>query len=110
MLGLRRLKLDAFWLEHLPSEGNPAEDQRKIENFRRQLRAHGLGDRYCLLYHKKPQSTHDLDALTCIGMPKRDLLERLAGPNTLLNLSYSLHPPFLLQFERRIFCDLDPSE
>ena len=35
---------------------------------------------------------------------------RLAGPNTLLNLSYSIHPPLLLQFERRIFCDLDPSE
>jgi hypothetical protein len=34
----------------------------------------------------------------------------MAGPNTLLNLSFSLHPPFLLQFERRIFCDLDPSE
>jgi hypothetical protein len=28
----------------------------------------------------------------------------------LLNLSNSIHPPFLLQFERRIFCDLDPSE
>ena len=110
MLGLRRLKLDAFWLEHLPSEGNPADDQRKIENFRRQLRAHGLGDRYCLLYHEKPESTHDLDVIKCIGMSKRELLERLAGPNTLLNLSYSLHPPFLLQFERRIFCDLDPSE
>jgi len=30
--------------------------------------------------------------------------------NALLNLSYSIHPPFVLQFERRIFCDLDPSE
>jgi hypothetical protein len=28
----------------------------------------------------------------------------------LLNLSYSIHPPLLLKFERRIFCDLDPSE
>jgi hypothetical protein len=46
----------------------------------------------------------------CIGISKRTLLDRLAGPNTLLNLSYSIHPPFLLQFERRIFCDLDPSE
>jgi hypothetical protein len=27
--GLRRLKLDAFWLEHLPSEGNTREDERK---------------------------------------------------------------------------------
>ncbi len=48
--------------------------------------------------------------MRCIGMSRRELLERLAGPNTLLNLSYSLHPPFLLEFERRIFCDLDPSE
>jgi hypothetical protein len=110
MLGLRRLKLDAFWLEHLPSEGNPADDRRKIDNFRRQLRAHGLEDRFCVLYHEKPESAHDLDAIRCIGMPKRELLDRLAGPNTLLNLSYSLHPPLLLKFERRIFCDLDPSE
>jgi len=110
MCGLRRLTLDAIWLEHLPSEGNPRDDQRKIDNFRRQLRAHGLGDRYCLLYHEKPDTAHDLDAIRCIGMSKRELLDRLAGPNTLLNLSYSIHPPLLLKFERRIFCDLDPSE
>ena len=110
MLGLRRLKQDAIWLEHMPSEGNLREDQRKIDNFRRQLRAHGLAGRYCLLYHKNPESAHDLDALECFGLSKRELLERLAGPNTLLNLSYSLHPPLLLKFQRRIFCDLDPSE
>ena len=110
MLGLRRLKLDAIWLEHLPSEGNSRDDQRKIDNFQRQLRAHGLGGRYCLLYQKTPDSAHDLDALRCIGISKRELLDRLAGPNTLLNLSYSIHPPLLLKFERRIFCDLDPSE
>ena len=110
MLGLRRLKQDAIWLEHMPSEGNLRDDQRKIDNFRRQLRAHGLAGRYCLLYQKNPESAHDLDALECIGMSKRELLHRLAGPNTLLNLSYSLHPPLLLKFERRIFCDLDPSE
>jgi hypothetical protein len=46
----------------------------------------------------------------CFGLTRRQLLDRLAGPNTLLNLSYSWHPPFLSQFERRIFCDLDPSE
>jgi hypothetical protein len=110
MLGLRRLKLDAIWLEHLPSEGNFHDDQRKIDNFQRQLRAHGLSGRYCLLYHKTPDSAHDLDALQCIGISKRALLDRLAGPNTILNLSYSIHPPLLLKFERRIFCDLDPSE
>ncbi len=110
MLGLRRLKQDAIWLEHMPSEGEPRDDQRKIDNFRRQLRAHGLAGRYCLLYHKNANSTHDLDALECVGMSKRELLDRLAGPNAIFNLSYSIHPPLLLKFERRIFCDLDPSE
>ena len=110
MLGLRRLKLDAIWLELLPATDDPQADQAGINNFQRQLRAHGLAGRYSLLYQKPAASTHELDAMRCIGMSKQALLDRLAGPNALLNLSYSIHPPFLLQFERRIFCDLDPSE
>jgi hypothetical protein len=110
MLGLRRLKLDAIWLELLPATDDPQADQARIKNFQRQLRTHGLARRYCLLYQKPAASTQELDAMRCIGMSKQALLNRLAGPNTLLNLSYSIHPPFLLQFERRIFCDLDPSE
>ena len=110
MLGLRRLKLDAVWLELLPTTDDPQADQASINNFQQLLRAHGLAGRYCLLYQKPAASTHELDAMRCIGMSKRALLDRLAGPNVLLNLSYSIHPPFLLQFERRIFCDLDPSE
>ncbi len=110
MLGLRRLKLDAIWLELLPATDDPQADQARINNFQRQLRTHGLAGRYCLLYQNPGASTHELDAMRCIGMSKRALLDRLAGPNALLNLSYSIHPPFLLQFERRVFCDLDPSE
>jgi len=110
MLGLRRLKLDAIWLELLPATDDPQADQARIKNFQRQLRTHGLAGRYCLLYQKPAATTHELDAIRCVGMSKRRLLDRLAGPNALLNLSYSIHPPFLLQFERRIFCDLDPSE
>ena len=110
VLGLRRLKLDAIWLELLPATDDPSADQSKIENFQRQLRAHGLAGRYCLLYQKPAADTHDLDSLHCIGISKRELLERLSGPNVLLNLAYSIHPPLLLKFERRIFCDLDPSE
>lgn len=110
MLGLRRLKCDAIWLELLPATENRREDRAKIDNFQRQLRRHGLAGRYCLVYQKPANDVHDLDAIHCIGLSKRELLDRLAGPNTLLNLSYSIHPPLLLQFERRIFCDLDPSE
>jgi hypothetical protein len=110
MLGLRRLKLDAIWLELLPGTDDPRADHARIANFQRRLREHGLAGRYCLLYQKPAASALDLNAIRCIGMSKRALLDRLAGPNALLNLSYSIHPPFLLQFERRIFCDLDPSE
>jgi hypothetical protein len=111
MLGLRRLGLDAVWLELLPATDNPHEDEARIRKFQRLLREHQLGGRYCLLYQTPPaKDAHDLDGMRCIGMSRRELRERLAGPNTLLNLSYSLHPPFLLEFERRIFCDLDPSE
>jgi hypothetical protein len=110
MLGLRRLKLDAIWLELLPATNDPGTDQARIGNFQRQMRAHGLAGRYCLLYQNPASDTHDLSDMRCIGISKRALLDRLAGPNALLNLSYSIHPPFLLQLERRIFCDLDPSE
>jgi hypothetical protein len=110
MLGLQRLKLDAIWLELLPGTHNAVADRSKIRNFQRQLRAHGLPGRYCLLYQKTAADKHDLDSLQCIGISKRELLERLSGPNVLLNLAYSIHPPLLLKFERRIFCDLDPSE
>ncbi len=110
LLGLRRLKLDAFWLELLPSTGNEKEDQLNVRHFQQQLRAHGLAGRYCLLLQKPKSDEHDLERIECFGLSKRELLNRLAGPNILLNLSYSIHPPLLLQFERRLFCDLDPSE
>ena len=110
MLGLRRLKLDAIWVEILPSTGNAREDRANIVNFQRRLREHGLSGRYCLLLQKSGGDEHDLAACDCIGISRRDLKERLNGPNILLNLSFSIHPPFLLQFERRLFCDLDPGE
>ena len=110
MLGLRRLRFDAIWLELLPATDDPSADQAKIENFQRQVRLHGFAGRYCLFYQKPARDTHDLDSLDCIGISKREMLERLLGPNVLLNLAYSIHPPLLLKFERRIFCDLDPSE
>lgn len=110
MLGLRRLGLDAVWLELLPATADAQEDEARIQTFQRRLREHGLQGRYCLLYQKPADDGHDLTQMRCVGMSRRELRDRLAGPNTLLNLSYSLHPPFLLEFERRIFCDLDPSE
>ncbi|MDP9097562.1 MAG: hypothetical protein M3N48_01015 [Verrucomicrobiota bacterium] len=110
MLGLRRLGLDAVWLELLPATPDPSEDESRIRIFQRRLHEHGLNGSYCLLHQTLANDAHDLETMRCVGLSRQELLERLAGPNTLLNLSYSLHPPFLRQFERRLFCDLDPSE
>jgi hypothetical protein len=110
MLGLRRLGLDAIWLELLPATADAREDNSRVRIFQRRLREHGLKDSYCLLHQKPAADDHDLGQMQCIGLSRQDLLDRLAGPNTLLNLSYSLHPPLVAQFERKIFCDLDPSE
>lgn len=110
MLGLRRLGLDAIWLELLPATADPQEDESRIRIFQRRLREHGLAGAYCLLYQNPAGAEHDLAHMRCVGLSRQELLDRLAGPATLLNLSYSIHPPFLSQFERRIFCDLDPSE
>jgi hypothetical protein len=110
MLGLRRLGLDAVWLELLPATADRREDESRIRIFERRLREHGLQDAYCLLHQTPAQDAHDLARMQCVGLSRSELLDRLAGPNTLLNLSYSLHPPFLLEFEKRLFCDLDPSE
>jgi hypothetical protein len=110
MLGLRRLGLDAIWLELLPGTGDARKDESRIRIFQRRLRDHGLKDSYCLLYQNAASDVHDLAGMRCSGISRQELLDRLAGPNTLLNLSYSIHPPLLSQFERKIFCDLDPSE
>jgi hypothetical protein len=110
MLGLKRLGADAVWLEIFPASNDEAADQRAVRAFQAQVRAHGLGEQYCLAYQPQASDAHELDAMRWFGMPKPQLRQRLGGPNTLLNLSYSIHPPLLLQFERRIFCDLDPSE
>jgi hypothetical protein len=108
MLGLKRMKADPVWLEVFPGTGDEKKDQGAIHAFQRQVRAYGLT--YCLLYQSQANDAHELTKMHCLGMTLRELRKRLDGPTTLLNLSYSIHPPLLLQFERRILCDLDPSE
>ncbi len=109
-VALQRLERDFVWLEILPASEDPAQDRACIRSFRERLRQHGLEDRYCLLHQRPAADAHDLDTMRPLGMSRQELNERLAGPNTLLNLSYSIHPPFLLRFEKRLLCDLDPSE
>lgn len=111
-LGLKALGQRFVWLELLPAgKEGPAYDRACIRAFRERLRQHGLEEHCCLLYYPPAGDVHDLGAMRSVGGLSRGELEaRLAGPNVLLNLSFSIHPPLLERFERRVFCDLDPTE
>jgi len=110
MLGLRRMGVDAVWLEIFPITDNPQDDAKHIRVFQERLEQHGLADRYCLLYHLCDGEEQELSNMEAYGISIEELEKRLAGPNILLNLSYSVHPPLIHLFERRVFCDLDPGE
>lgn len=110
MLGLLRLGVDAIWLEHFPATNDPESDARHIQSFEKHLSEHGLSQRFCLLYQRCPEEEQTLETMDCHGMTKEEFTARLQRPNILLNLCNSIHAPLLTQFERRVFCDLDPGE
>jgi hypothetical protein len=60
MLGLKRLQLDAVWLEVLPGSGNETADRAAIKSFVAQLRFYGLAENYCLLYQPQAGDAQDL--------------------------------------------------
>ncbi len=110
-LGLEAIGADFVWLELLPaSKEGPARDRACLRTFADRMRQHGLAGRWCVLVQNPAADAHDLGAMRFVGKNRAEIEARLAGPNTLLNLSYSLHPPLLHRFERRMLCDLDPTE
>jgi hypothetical protein len=110
-LGLRRLKADFIWLEILGTTGDSALDARNVHTFQRRMGMFGLSDRYCLLLLPTAEPNEpDLGAARLYGLSRRELEARLAAPNTLLNLSWSVRHPLVERFERRILCSLDPTE
>lgn len=115
LLGLQRLRKKGFrgiWLEVLPESGDPALDASRIRIFERRMKQYGL--EYCLLLEpkilqqKKPEE-HNLAEMNSYGMSIAKLSE-LAPRGILLNLSYSIKPPLLTLFEKKLLVSLDPSE
>ncbi len=107
MLGLNRRGHRAVWLEVMPSSGDPDRDDARCTLFLERTRA--LGVEACLLISPSDKE-HELERMTVRGLSERQLRDWLAGPHLLLNLSFSVRPPFLDQFEARWLCDLDPGE
>lgn len=108
LLGLRRMRRPALWLEVMQSTGDPGLDGRVADTFRRRLREFDLDRNYCLIIF--PQGSHDPASARFFGMSRRKLLDLLGGPCVLLNLSYSIRNPLLGMFGTRKLCSLDPTE
>ncbi|MEO6846801.1 MAG: hypothetical protein ABI443_05110 [Chthoniobacterales bacterium] len=106
-LGLKRLGLNFTWLEIMPASDDAQRDNECMRIFDERLRK--LDIPYALLFHREPQEQHDLGQFDFHGMSEAVFKGLLPG-STLLNLSYSIHPPLISLFERRIYCNLDPSE
>ncbi len=110
LLGLRRMKRPALWLEVMASTGDPARDLKRASAFRRRLVEFDLQHQYCLIIFPKEPEAQDLTNARFFGMTRRRFLELLGGPTVLLNLSYSIKRPLLGAFECRKLCSLDPTE
>ena len=93
----------------MPSCGKPDEDAHRIRVFTRRMGRYGLKDHYALLLNKGKEFEPAWDTLEIHGVSRRHLFEEIRG-GTILNLSYSIRPPLLLDFPRRILINADPSE
>lgn len=109
LLGLKRMGLRAIWLEVMPAMADPSEEARLAATFHRRLKAFGLEKDYCLLVTPS-EGEMQADKARNFGLRWKQIRSCLKGENVLLNLSGSLTAPFVLEFERRILCSLDPTE
>lgn len=111
LLGLRRLRRPALWLEVMHSTGDTDSDLRRVAAFRRRLGEFDLHNDFCLiLFPKDSSGTQDLATARFYGKTRKKFLDLVGGPCVLLNLSYSIRMPLLGLFSQRKLCSLDPTE
>lgn len=100
-----------IWLEVLQESGDPKKDAHCVRTFQRRMAFYGL--EYCLFLRPNQNETgpeeHHLGSMKAFGMTVEELSE-LAPHATILNLSYSVKPPLVNIFGRRLLCSLDPTE
>jgi hypothetical protein len=114
LTGLKRMQGEGYrgiWLEVLQSSGDPIKDAHCIRTFQRRMALYAL--EYCLLIRPVQKESgaeeHHLDQMKVFGMSVATL-RSLAPYATVLNLSYSLKPPLVNLFAKRLLCSLDPTE
>jgi len=103
MLGLRRLGIDAYWVDRLapPQAGeDPHSVEYLTDRFRRFAEDFAFEDRYCIVFDGGERH---------YGIDERRLGELVERADLLLNVSGRLEPGDpLLGVRRRAFLDVDP--
>jgi hypothetical protein len=103
LLGLRRLGIDAYWVDRLAPPDrhrNPHSVEYLAHRFRRFAEDFGFQDRWCIVYHGGKRH---------YGLDAQRLHEVIERADLLLNVSGRLEPGDpLLGVRRRAFLDVDP--
>ena len=106
-LGLNALGHRVFWLEILPSTGNPEKDRYFVANFFERLATYGLdGDAAVAVTNDPPLRTFEQAEFH--GTSPAKILELARDADLLWSLWYSFGGPLLSRFRRRAFIDVDP--
>jgi hypothetical protein len=105
-LGLRDLGHDVYWLAVLKPSSQETT-RRQVDTFFQRMRNYGLADR-CVVLIVESQANPSFDLADCYGMSKDAVKELIVTSDLLWNYVYSIQPPLLNLFKRRVLIDLDP--
>jgi hypothetical protein len=117
LLGFRRLGWDVLFLDEIRPEmcrderGEPCrlEESVNLRAFTALMRQFGLEDSYSLCYHRGEQKAGETPAPQTVGIPRREVLDRLRDSAALINvMGYLSDAELLAAAPRRVFLDIDP--
>jgi hypothetical protein len=106
-LGLKQLGHRVFWLEVMPSTLNAEADRLAVRNFFGRLAEYGLERDAALAVMRNPPMQYAEQA-EFYGRSVSELTTIARDADLLWNFWYALQEPFMLQFRRRAFIDVDP--
>ncbi|HKV55765.1 MAG TPA: hypothetical protein VJN94_14115 [Candidatus Binataceae bacterium] len=106
-LGLKALGHRVFWFEVMPSAGDREADRIKVRNFFGRLAEYGLERDAALAITPNPP-LKDLAQGEFYGKSADEVGEIARDADLLWNFWYALEEPWLREFRRRAFIDVDP--
>src|SRR5436190_2516527 len=107
-LGLRQLGHLAYWLDLLPSSGDPQRDRERVRRTLAQLAQFGLAASAIVLLHDSESPDHYAEGFTVFNATREQFHRVASSADVLWNLCGAAKQPLLSHFRRRALIDLDP--